>query len=293
MRMSKLIGLSLVVVALLGASGCSLYTRTVVQKTAVDGAKAFQERKYEEAEKLFREAIAADPEFETEEAKLAERFLANTLQAQFGINRRKTEKAEEAITVFKSVIAKDPADGRAFRALAGLLRAVGRDEEWLKLVTERANNPAVPGDQRADVLTSLAARQFSCANEISDTEEVKKQVGDEYKFSKPAKAEDFDKLKKCAEEGMSLIDKALALQKEANVESDSTWSYKANLLIQKMRIAEMEGDSANQQKFKTEAESAKEKYKVLVKKKQEEAQKKLLAESSVKAAQEQKDKESK
>jgi tetratricopeptide (TPR) repeat protein len=285
--MSKFIVLSLVVVALVGASGCSLYKRTVVQKTTVDGAKAFQQRKFEEAERLFREAIAADPDFETEEAKLAERFLANTLQAQFGINRKNSKKAEEAITVFKSVIAKNPGDGRAFRALAGLLRAVGRDDEWLKLVTERANDPAVPGDQRADVLTSLAARQFSCANEISDAEEVKKQVGDAYKFSKPAKAEDFDKLKKCATEGMALVDKALALQKEANVESDSTWSYKANLLIQKMRIAEMDGDSASQEKFKKEAEVAKEKYKELVKKKQEEAEKKVLAESSIKNAQNQ------
>ena len=287
MRMSRFIGLSLVVVALIGASGCSLYKQVVVQKRVVDGAKAFQERNFEKAESLFREAIAADPDFDTEEAKLAERFLANTLQSQFGINRKKTEKAEEAITVFKSVLSKNPADGRAFRALAGLLRAVGKDDEWLKLVTDRSNDPAVPGDQRADVLTSLAAREYACANEISDSDQVKKQVGDSYKFSKPGKAEDFEKLKKCATEGMSLIDKALALQSEANVESDSTWSYKANLLIQKMRIAEMEGDTAGQETFKKEAEAAKEKYKVLVKKKQEEAQKKLLAETSLKAAKEQ------
>jgi len=266
-----------------------LYKRTVVQKKVVDGAKAFQERKFEQAEALFREGIAADPEFETEEAKLAERFLANTLQSQFGINRKNTDKAEQAIVVFKSVLAKNPGDGRAFRAIAGLLRAVGKEDEWLKLVTERSNNPAVPGDQRADVLTSLAARQYSCANEISDSDEVKKQAGDVYKFSKPAKAEDFASLKKCTEEGMALIDKALALQKEANVESDYTWSYKANLLIQKMRIAEMDGDKVAQERFKNEAETAKDKYRELVKKRQEEAQRKLLEESSVKAAQEQKD----
>jgi len=289
MRMSRFIGLSLVIVALVGASGCSLYKRTVVQKKVVDGAKAFQERKFEQAEALFREGIAADPEFETEEAKLAERFLANTLQSQFGINRKNTEKAEQAIVVFKSVLAKNPGDGRAFRAVAGLLRAVGREDEWLKLVTDRANDPSVPGDQRADVLTSLAARQYSCANEISDSDEVKKQAGDVYKFVKPGKAEDFAKLKQCTEEGMALVDKALALQKEANVESDSTWSYKANLLIQKMRIAEMDGDKEAQERLKNEAETAKEKYKELVKKKQEEAQRKLLEESSVKAAQEQKD----
>jgi len=43
MRMSRFIGLSLVIVSLLGTSGCSLYKRTVVQKKVVDGAKAFQE----------------------------------------------------------------------------------------------------------------------------------------------------------------------------------------------------------------------------------------------------------
>jgi len=126
MRMSRFIGLSLVIVSLLGTSGCSLYKRTVVQKKVVDGAKAFQERKFEDAERLFREGIAADPEFETEEARLAERFLANTLQSQFGINRKNTKKAEESIVVFQERARQEPSRWQSFPCFGGIAQS-GRE----------------------------------------------------------------------------------------------------------------------------------------------------------------------
>ena len=39
--------------------------------------------------------------------------------------------------------------------------------------------------------------------------------------------------------GTELIDKA----EELDPNSDSAWSYKANLLVQQMRLAEMEGNT--------------------------------------------------
>ena len=90
----------------------------------------------------------------------------------------------------------------------------------------------------------------------------------------------FEKLKQCADEGLSLITKATELAPN----SDSAWSYKANLLAQKMRIAEMEGNKDQQEQFKTQAEEAKGKFEVLnnerkAKEKAEEDRKKAEAEA--------------
>jgi hypothetical protein len=172
----------------------------------------------------------------------------------------KKPKAEDAIEAYKKVLAKNIADNASFKAVANLYENLGKDDEWLKWVTDRANNPDVPNEQRAEALTSLAARKYSCANEISDTPEVKKEAGAVYHFTKPANPEDFDKLKKCTEEGLALIDQALKLNEQAKVESDSTWSYRANLLVQAMRVAEMEGKTAERDALKKEAEKAKDKF---------------------------------
>ena len=90
-----------------------------------------------------------------------------------------------------------------------------------------------------------------------------------------------DRLKECAQKGNELIDKAIALEKEAGVETDSVWSYKANLLVQAMRIAEMEGNTAQKDSLKVEADKAKEKFTTLAaekKRKEEEAEAKKKAE---------------
>ena len=50
-------------------------------------------------------------------------------------------------------------------------------------ITERANNEQVPKDQRAEAYTSLAAKKYICANDITDVEPVKKTVT---KDGKPA-----------------------------------------------------------------------------------------------------------
>jgi hypothetical protein len=196
----------------------------------------------------------------------------------------KKPKAEDAIEAYKKVLDKKIDDNGSFKAVANLYENLGKNDEWLAWVTDRTNNTAVPPEQRAEALTSLAARKYSCANEISDTPEVKKETAGAYQFVKPAKPEDFDKLKQCTDEGLALIDKALDLNKQAGIESDSTWSYKANLLVQKMRVADMEGRTADKDALKKEAQSAKDKFTVLAaetkkKKDEEEARKKAEAEA--------------
>ena len=284
MKISRVGILILISLSVLIGSNCAFYNRILTQKNLVDGAKAYKDRKFKEAEQYFRAAVTRDPNGSTQEGKTAQLFLARTLHSQYVGNRSETALAEQAIDAYKKVLAEDVKDNGSFKAVANLYENLNKDDEWQKWVTDRANNEQVPPDQRAEALTTLASRKYSCANEISDKPEVKKEVDKGgtkvYEFKKPEKPEDYNTLKQCTDEGMTLIDKALELDKQAGKESDSSWSYKANLLVQKMRVAEMDGKMDEKEAIKKEAEAAKEKFAAL----SAEAKKKKDAEEAKKKA---------
>jgi len=283
MRFSRLGIIVLIAFTVLTGANCSYYNRIVARKNLVDGATAYKERKFQVAEELFRKTVEIDPNADTMEGKTAQLFLARTLHSIYISDRKKTEIAEQAVQAYEKVLAKDANDQGSFKALASLLDTLGRKDESLKLITERASNASVNPEYRAEAYTSLAAREYSCANEISDVEPVKKTVKkdgkDVYQYTKPEKPEDFEKLKACADKGLTLVDQAIALEpaeiqqmKSLDLKSmtpaqidakqellrifSSAWSYKANLLYQKMRIAEMDANTAEKDSFKTKGDEA-------------------------------------
>ena len=278
MRFSRL-GLILFVFStvLIGAN-CNYYNQIIARKNLVDGANAYQGRKFQEAENLFREAIARDPDGSSIEGRTAQLFLARTIHSEYIGNRKETARAEEAIKEYQKVLAIDPKDQSSFKAVANLYENLGKDDEWLKWVTERTTNQNVPPAQRSEALTSLAAKKNTCANDISDTEATKKTVTKDgkqvFEFVKPESPEDFAKLKQRAAEGLELSSKAV----ELDPNSDSAWSYQASLLVQNMRVAEMEGNKEQAEKFKAQSDEAREKFTALAEakrqKEQEEADRK-------------------
>ncbi len=266
MRLSRLGILSLILSTILVGANCSFYNQVLARKDLVDGGKAYKDRKFQEAEELFRSAIARDPQGQTKEGKAAQLFLARTLHSEYIGNRDKPAKAEEAIKEYKNVLAEDVKDQSSFNAVANLLENLNRDDDWLKWVTERTNNEQVPPEQRAEALTKLTAKKYSCANEISDTEATKKTVKgkdgkDVFQFSKPEDPQAFETLKQCVQEGTELINRAEKL----DTNSDAVWSYKANMLVQQMRVAEMEGNTQQKEALKADAEKAKERFTELAK----------------------------
>ncbi len=282
MRFSRVGVFVLILSTVLIGANCSYYNRIITRKNLVDGGKAYKDRKFQEAEQLFRDAITRDPQGLTGEGKTAQLFLARTLHSGYIGNRDKPEKADEAIQEYKKVLAVDVNDQSSFNAVANLLENLNRDEEWLKWVTDRANNEQVPPVQRAEALTKLAAKKYSCANDISDAEPVKKTVTKDGKpvfvFSKPESPEDYEKLKQCTAEGFELANRAEKL----DTNSDAVWSYKANMLVQQMRLAEMEGRNDEKETLKAEADRAKERFKEL-------ADAKKAKEDALKAEQEAKE----
>jgi hypothetical protein len=281
MRLSRLGIVSLILLTVLGGASCNYYNQILARKNLVDGGTAYKNRKFQEAEQYFRNAVARDPE--SKEGKTARLFLARTLHSEFIGDRLKTAIAEDAIKEYKGVLAEDVADQSSFNAVANLLENLNKNDEWLKWVTDRGNNEQVPAEQRAEALTKLAAKKYSCANEISDQEPVKKTVKkdgkDVFQFTKPADPATFETFRNCVQEGLELANRAEKL----NTNSDAVWSYKANMLAQQMRLAEMDGNTQQRDTIKADADKAKARFTELANAKKA----KQLAAEQEKKAQEQ------
>lgn len=283
MRFSRIGVFVLLMATVLVGTNCSYYNRVMARKDLVDGSKAYKDRKFPEAEKLFRAAASRDPKGENVEGKMAQLFLARTLHSMFIGDRKRTELAEQAIAEYQKALTLDPKDQSSYKAIASLYENLQKNDEWLSWVTKRSQDTNIPPEQRAEALTSLAAKKNTCANDISDTEATKKTVTKDgkqaFQFVKPANAEDFQKLSQCTQEGMALIDQALALETDqaknsARIDAkalsdsdlvkaqdalkvfESARSYKASLLIQSMRIAEMDGRTPDKDRLKGEADVA-------------------------------------
>ena len=265
MRFSRLGILTVILLTVLVGANCAYYNRVITRKNLVDGGTAYKDRKFQDAEQYFRYAVSRDPEGQTAEGKAAQLFLARTLHSQFIGNRTITSKAEDAIKEYKKVLAEDVKDQSSFNAVANLLENLNRNDEWAQWVTERANNEQVPEQQRAEALTKLAAKKYSCANEISDQDPVKKTVkkdGKEiFQFSKPEDPATFEKFKQCVQEGLELANRAEKL----DTNSDAVWSYKANMLLQQMRLAEMDGNTQLRDSLKADSDKAKARFTELAK----------------------------
>ena len=318
MKISRLgiFGLILFSVAIGGS--CSLYNRVMARKYLVDGAHAYNQRQFAEAEKNFRTAVAYDPDGNSFESRTAQLFLARTLHSGFAGNRGRTKLAEEAIAEYKKAltsfvkeekalretVAADPQDesarkslesaetaiGSIVRSIASLYQNLNQEDKWREWQLAAGENADFPASVRANSLIGLAAKEYTCANDITELKDVKKtiQQGGEstFEFVKPEGKEGFDqefeKLKKCVADGTAFVDKAI----ELDPESDSAWSYRTSLLVQKARIAEMDGDTAKKDEYKKASDEAKKRFEELAEKRrkaEEEAAKKAAEEEAKKA----------
>lgn len=287
MRFSRIGVFVLLLTTVLVGTNCSYYNRVMARKDLVDGSKAYKDRKFPDAEKLFRQAVGRDPKGENVEGKMAQLFLARTLHSIFIGNRQDKTKAEQAITEYQKALVIDPKDQSSYKAIASLYENLQMNDKWIEWVTKRANDASIPPEQRAEALTSLAAKKNTCANDISDTEATKKTVTKDgkqaFQFVKPAKPEDFQSLVQCTDDGTKLIDQAVALEtdqvkKAATIDLkplsdadlvktqetfkvfESARSYKASLLFQSMRIAEMESRTPDRDRLKGEADAARKNF---------------------------------
>lgn len=287
MRSSRLGIILLVIVSVAFTTSCGYYNRIMSRKNLVDGSVAYKGRKFDEAEQLFRRAAERDPNGETLEGRTAQLFLARTLHSRYIGDRKQTDLAESAITEYQKTLKVDPNEQSAYKAVAGLYENLQKTDDWQRWVSERANNEQILPQNRAEAITSLAAKQNTCANEISDTEKTKKPIKrdgkDVFQYVKPENAQDLEKMRGCVSQGNELINKAYSLEPEdvKNIKSvdpksltdaqlteklalikvfESARSYRASLIIQSSRLAEMDGNEAQAAKLRDEAEAARNEF---------------------------------
>lgn len=287
MRFSRFGVVVLLSLTVLIGANCSYYSRVMARKDLVDGSRAYKDRKFPEAAELFKSAVERDPNGENLEGKMAQLFLARTLHSQYIGNRINKETAEQAIVEYQKSLALDPNDQSSYKAIASLYENLQKNDLWLDWVSKRSANTSIPPQQRAEALTSLAAKKNTCANDITDTEQTKKTITKDgkqvFQFVKPTKPEDYQELAKCVEEGTKLIDQTLALetpdvknaskidvkalsdaQLATNLDIlkvfESARSYKASLLFQAMRLAEMDGRVEDRDRLKDEADASRQSF---------------------------------
>ena len=129
MRSSRLGLLAIIALSVFLTANCSYMNRILSRKNLVEGSIAYKERKFEQAEELFRKAAARDPEGATTEGRTAQIFLARTLHSRYIGNRQERQLAEDAIQAYKKALDVDKNDQSSYKAVASLLDNLQRPDE--------------------------------------------------------------------------------------------------------------------------------------------------------------------
>lgn len=236
------------------ASGCSVVNRIRAKNEINEGARAYRERKYAEAQQHFERALELDPS-----QKNAQFFVARAIHAQYKPGVETPEniaKAKEAIEAYKKVLAQDPNNDEAYNAVAYLYGAIKQDEAQQQWITQRANLETLSPEKRAEAYTVLASKQWQCSYTITEQQENKQTVSKDGKaviqYKKPKDPADFERAQQCVAKGLELINKAI----ELNPNSESAWSYKTNLLLEMVKLAEMEGNAEKRAQYDKQYQEA-------------------------------------
>jgi TonB family protein len=218
------------------------------------GARAYRAGRFAEAEQRFRRALELDPT-----QKNAQLFIARAVQQQYKPGVQTPENialGEKAVAAYQEVLAKDPGNDDVYKAIVFIYGQMKNDGKVLELLLSRANDFSLPNDKRAEAFVILASRQWNCSYEITEqkenktTEEKPDKIVIRYKM--PADQGDFIHARQCVTEGLRLVEQAVALSPKY----PNAWSYRANLLREAAKLAEMEGDAGQQAEYMRQYEEA-------------------------------------
>jgi hypothetical protein len=232
-----------------------LTPRQIEAKNEIDeGARAYRDAKFYEAQKHFERALALDPG-----SRNAPFFIARAIHSQFkpGIDTPENVAiARAAIAAYHRVLNSDPADAEAYNATVYIYDQI-KDEAGLRQwLMSRATDTQLPAAQRTSAYTLMASREWKCSYAITERKEHKGTVfarrRARVRYLKPADEAEFHKTKRCAERGMELIEQGVGLDGE----SLQAWAYKTNLLRELVKLAEMEGQSKLKADYQKRARDA-------------------------------------
>ncbi len=219
-----------------------------------EGARAYKEGRYYEAQLRFEKAAALDPT-----QKNASFFIARATHAQFKPGVESPEnvaKAREAIAAYQRALEIEPVNEEAYNAIVYLFRAI-KDEvserDWL---TRGATDGRWPAEKRSQATVVLASKEWQCSYNVTERKENKRTVmrGGKalIKYRKPKEQKDYDEAAQCAARGIELVEQAISL----DAASEQAWAYKTNLLVEMVKLAEMDNDMGRASEYQKQADEA-------------------------------------
>jgi tetratricopeptide (TPR) repeat protein len=216
------------------------------------GASAYKEGRFADAEQHFRRVLELDPA-----QKNVPLFIARSVQQQYKPGDASPENVatgERAVAAYQDILNGDPQNDDAFNAIVFLYGQMKRDDKVDETLNARANDPSVPNEKRAQVFVILASKQWNCSYDITERRENRKRdtKSGRVSYHMPADAADFERARQCADEGLRLVEEAVSLDPN----STSAWAYKANLLREQAKLAEMGGDAARKADYEKQYDEA-------------------------------------
>ena len=178
------------------SSGCGVINRIRAKNQLNEAAKAYREGKFPDAEQHSRRAAELDPDNKT-----APMFIARTIHAQFRPGVQSPEniaKANEAIAAYQSLLAKNPKDEEAYKAIAYLLGAIKEEDKLRQWIATRAADESTEPEKRAEAYVVLASKDWDCSFKITELPSNKTTTIDPtnnkatVSYKKPADQKDFD-----------------------------------------------------------------------------------------------------
>jgi tetratricopeptide (TPR) repeat protein len=256
-------------------SGCGLINRIRAKNELNEAARAYREGHFEEAEQRSRRALELDPNNKT-----APLFVARTIHAQYKPGVQTPEnlaKAQQAIEAYQHILERDPKNDEAYKAIAYLYGATKQEDKLRSWISARANDPSVEPEKRAEAYIVLASKDWDCSFKITELPTNKvTTVGEGNRatvsYKKPDQKE-FDMAQACVKRGLEEIENAI----KNDPNSESAWSYKTNLLLEAIKLAEMDGKKDQKAELEKQREIAQKRTNALSeanqKRKEEEAKK--------------------
>jgi hypothetical protein len=246
MKLSRTSIAALLFALVTATGGCTLVNRVRAKNALNEGARAYRDGRFADAEEKFRTAYELDPA-----QKNAPLFIARAVQQQYKPGVTTPENVavgEKAVAAYQEIVKNDPGNEDAYKAIVFLYGQMKRDDKVNELLMRRASSGPTP-KAKAEALTILASKQWQCSYDVTEQKDNKTTENKPDKilihYKKPANQADFDKAQQCTTEGLKLAEQATAVDPE----NPNAWSYKANLLREKSKLAEMAGDATAKADF--------------------------------------------
>lgn len=244
----------LILVLLVSTQGCGVINRIRAKNEINEAARAYKAGKFADAQRHSEKALQLYPD-----DKNAPLFIARSIHAQYkqGVETPENlQKATDAIEAYKRILAKNPNNDEAYKAVAFLLGQLGKTDEQIAWIKQRAVDESVEPSKRSEAYTFLANKEWECSFAITEQQTNQKTVEKDGKtvvqWVKPQSQEDYDKINMCVTRGLENVETAIKLDPN----NEKAWGFKTNLLLEKVKMADMDNKPEDKDTYKKQADEA-------------------------------------